>query len=210
MLTDGTLYSSCVSVLWAPVWLVSTYLLDAYLVSPTTILLRPVRDRRALLADTNLTEVKLEAGKPLWDKEFWQIDASLMVFFISEALYTVTLGMIKASILFLYMRIFPTENFRRLVWMTQAFNCLLMVSFVTTDFFQCRPLSYFWHSCKPLPNLPIHLLCPPPPSPQMPPFILQQSSSSSIELLVRKKISPLPVGFFFFFFFGMKVSQSRI
>lgn len=95
-----------------------------------------------------ITEVKLDAGNPLWDKEFWQIDAALEVWFISEVLYTVTLALIKSSILFLYTRIFPTKNFRRFVWGTQVFNLMIVLGFLPVDFFQCRPLAYFWHSCE--------------------------------------------------------------
>ncbi|KAJ4392974.1 hypothetical protein N0V93_002178 [Gnomoniopsis smithogilvyi] len=100
----------------------------------------------ACFLGVGIVEVKLDAGSPLWDKEFWQIDAALEVFFISEVLYTITLAMIKSSILFLYTRIFPTGRFRRFVWGTQIFNVMLVLGFVPVDFMQCQPLSYFWHS----------------------------------------------------------------
>ncbi|KAJ4417799.1 hypothetical protein N0V82_005965 [Gnomoniopsis sp. IMI 355080] len=93
-----------------------------------------------------IIELKLDAGAPLWDKEFWQIDAALEVWYISEVLYTITLALVKSSILFLYTRIFPTGKFRKFVWGTQIFNLTLAIVFVATDFVQCRPLSYFWHS----------------------------------------------------------------
>lgn len=95
-----------------------------------------------------IIEVKLDAGSPLWDKEFWQIDAALEVWFVSEVLYTITLALIKSSILFLYTRIFPTKSFRRYVWGTQIFNLMIVLGFVPVDFFQCRPLTYFWRSCE--------------------------------------------------------------
>lgn len=54
--------------------------------------------------------------------------------------------MVKASICFLYIRIFQNTTFRRVVWATQAFNGLLVLAFVSADFGQCRPLSHFWYS----------------------------------------------------------------
>jgi hypothetical protein len=65
---------------------------------------------------------------------------------VFEVLYTLTLGLIKTSILFLYLRLFPDPKFRRVIWATQAFNLLLVGSFIVSDFFQCRPVSFFWES----------------------------------------------------------------
>lgn len=59
-------------------------------------------------------------------------------------LYTLTLGLIKTSILFLYLRLFLDPKFRRTVWATQAFNLLLVGSFIISDFLQCEPIHYFW------------------------------------------------------------------
>lgn len=61
-------------------------------------------------------------------------------------LYTLTLGLIKTSILFLYLRLFPDPKFRRTVWATQAFNLLMVGSFIISDFLQCQPISFFWES----------------------------------------------------------------
>lgn len=71
-----------------------------------------------------------------------------MIFFVSEVMYTFTLGMVKASILFLYERIFRSTSFQKLIWATQVFNLALVLAFVSSDFVQCRPLSYFWTSCE--------------------------------------------------------------
>lgn len=83
-------------------------------------------------------------GKPYWAVEFWQIDQFLRVYYVCEVVYTLTLGMIKASILFLYIRIFREPLFKRVIWATQLFNLLLVLAFLAADFGQCRPISYFW------------------------------------------------------------------
>lgn len=48
------------------------------------------------------------------------------------------------SICFLYLRIFPGEQFHRVVKITQVFNVLILIGFVLTDLDQCQPISYFW------------------------------------------------------------------
>jgi hypothetical protein len=67
-----------------------------------------------------------------------------MVFWISESLYFVTVGLIKMSICFFYRRIFTGVAFQRLLWFTQVFNGLVVLTFVLLVFTQCQPLSYVW------------------------------------------------------------------
>ncbi|KAI7782216.1 hypothetical protein LA080_013761 [Diaporthe eres] len=93
---------------------------------------------------SGIAEAELGAGKPYWTFEFWEITATLKVYFIFEILYTVTLGMIKISICFLYIRIFSNSTLKKVLWGTQTFNILLIVVFLCADFGQCVPLSYFW------------------------------------------------------------------
>ncbi|KAJ0104205.1 CFEM domain-containing protein [Diaporthe amygdali] len=94
----------------------------------------------------SILEERYGLGRDLWTLEPWRISEFLKVFFVFEVLYTLTLGLIKTSILFLYLRLFPEPKFRRIVWATQAFNFLMVGSFIMADFFQCQPISYFWES----------------------------------------------------------------
>ncbi|KZL78094.1 CFEM domain-containing protein [Colletotrichum tofieldiae] len=55
-----------------------------------------------------------------------------------------TLSFVKASILFMYLRIFPDEKFRIILWCTQLFNCLLLIAFVAGTVGACQPLNFFW------------------------------------------------------------------
>lgn len=75
---------------------------------------------------------------------FDQITGFLKIFFIFEALYFFTLATIKASILFFYLRIFPDQTFRIVLWCTQIFNLLSATTFIIIICVQCRPVSYFW------------------------------------------------------------------
>lgn len=54
-------------------------------------------------------------------------------------------GLVKASICFLFLRIFESRSFQRVVWATQIFNLLLVLVFAAGNIAQCRPIKYFWH-----------------------------------------------------------------
>lgn len=85
-------------------------------------------------------------GRNIWTLTPEQITNFLEMFFIFEILYGFTLLLIKISICFLYLRIFPSRNFRIAVWATQVFNACVLVTFIIADMVQCAPLSYFWNS----------------------------------------------------------------
>ncbi|KAL0943547.1 CFEM domain-containing protein [Colletotrichum truncatum] len=86
-------------------------------------------------------------GRDIWTLTVEQITAFIKGFFAFEIVYSVTLAVIKASILFLYLRIFGsiTETFRQILWATQIFNAAVCITFIIVNFNQCKPLSYFWH-----------------------------------------------------------------
>lgn len=65
-------------------------------------------------------------------------------FYIFTIVYGMVLALIKSSICFLYLRIFPDPKFRRVVWATQAFNLAMLLATLLTYLLGCRPLSYFW------------------------------------------------------------------
>lgn len=94
----------------------------------------------------SILEERYGLGRDIWTLEPWKISEFLKIFLVFEVLYTLTLGLIKTSILFLYLRLFPDPKFRRIVWATQAFNFLLVGSFIISDFLQCQPISFFWES----------------------------------------------------------------
>lgn len=94
----------------------------------------------------SILEERYGLGRDIWTLEPWQVSEFLKIFFVFEVLYTLTLGLIKTSILFLYLRLFPDPRFRRTIWATQAFNCLMVGSFIISDFLQCQPIRYFWES----------------------------------------------------------------
>ncbi|KAL2279609.1 hypothetical protein FJTKL_13298 [Diaporthe vaccinii] len=83
-------------------------------------------------------------GMDIWFVPFNQITNFLQIFFVFEVLYTLTLGIIKISICFLFLRLFPERRIRRYLWATQLFNVTVIVVYVIVDLAQCQPMSYFW------------------------------------------------------------------
>ncbi|OHE92445.1 CFEM domain-containing protein [Colletotrichum orchidophilum] len=84
------------------------------------------------------------AGRDIWTLSFDQIDHYFMTFFIAQLLYTTNLMLIKCSILFIFLRIFPGEKIRVVLWATQAFSLALGVAYILLGVFQCQPIDLVW------------------------------------------------------------------
>ena len=66
------------------------------------------------------------------------------IYYIDEPLYIGSLTMIKLSILFFYLRIFPQRAFRRMVYAIMAGNALYGTVFIFLSILQCTPVSGAW------------------------------------------------------------------
>ncbi|KZL74098.1 CFEM domain-containing protein [Colletotrichum tofieldiae] len=84
------------------------------------------------------------AGRDVWTLTPDQITELLLIVYIFGILYFVSLAFIKISIIFLYLRIFPDEKFRKVLWLTQVFNLLLLITFVAAQLALCQPLKLAW------------------------------------------------------------------
>ncbi|KAG8170013.1 hypothetical protein KVR01_000758 [Diaporthe batatas] len=89
-------------------------------------------------------QLKAGMGQDIWTLTHDEIDYYIKIFWIFGFIYTITLALVKASICFLYQRLFSNRQFQRIVWATQAFNLALTVAFVFAYAFQCTPTDYFW------------------------------------------------------------------
>ncbi|KAM0551364.1 hypothetical protein ACHAPJ_008473 [Fusarium lateritium] len=83
-------------------------------------------------------------GRDIWTLTSDQITKFGMFFHTMAVLYFAIMTLLKLSLLFFYLRIFPTPAVRRLLWSTVAFTCVFGLVFVFVAIFQCRPISYFW------------------------------------------------------------------
>jgi len=59
-------------------------------------------------------------------------------------MYLLTIALIKLSVIFFYLRIFPGRSFRLLCWIMIGFCVSSMVAFVLVTVFQCKPISFAW------------------------------------------------------------------
>lgn len=89
-------------------------------------------------------QLKAGMGQDIWTLTHDEIDHYIKIFWVFGMVYTVTLTLVKVSICFLYLRLFTNPKFRRIVWITQAFNVALMITFIFCYAFQCTPPDYFW------------------------------------------------------------------
>lgn len=83
-------------------------------------------------------------GRDVWTLTGEQIYRTLRDFFFSSVCYLVAAPLLKASLLFFYLRVFPTRGMRRVVLGTMVFVALVGTSFIFAVIFQCYPTSYFW------------------------------------------------------------------
>lgn len=59
-------------------------------------------------------------------------------------LYFTQTTLLKMTLLFFYLRIFPGTGVRRVLWGTIIFNALFGMVFAFVVILQYRPLHYFW------------------------------------------------------------------
>ncbi|KAF5484485.1 Satratoxin biosynthesis SC1 cluster protein 4 [Colletotrichum siamense] len=86
------------------------------------------------------------AGKDLWTLNERQIMNFFKAFYALQVLYHSCIDLIKASILFMYLRIFhlPGEKVRIVLWVTLILNILNGLIFILVGLFQCQPISLAW------------------------------------------------------------------
>lgn len=83
-------------------------------------------------------------GKDLWTLKPEEITQLLKSFYVQASLYFAELTLLKLSLIFFYIRVFPTKGAQRLLWGTVIFTCLWGIAFVIVAIFQCQPIDYFW------------------------------------------------------------------
>ncbi|KAG7046628.1 CFEM domain-containing protein [Colletotrichum scovillei] len=92
----------------------------------------------------NVYEGRNGAGQNMWSLTADQITNYFKGYYVMQALYHCTITLLKASVLFLYQRIFPFERLRNALWATQAFNLIIGVMFLFLGIFQCNPVHLAW------------------------------------------------------------------
>lgn len=83
-------------------------------------------------------------GRDIWTLEPTQITDFVHYFYFMSWLYFLDLSLLKMSLLFFYLKIFPNKAVRTLLWATVAFNAAWGATFVLLAAFNCRPINYAW------------------------------------------------------------------
>ncbi|KAJ4149932.1 hypothetical protein LMH87_010705 [Akanthomyces muscarius] len=83
-------------------------------------------------------------GRDVWTLTPSQITKFGLGFYVIEVLYFQQVATLKLSLLFFYVRIFPSRSVRRLLWGTVAFVSIWGSVYVFLGIFQCTPIHYFW------------------------------------------------------------------
>ncbi|KIH86417.1 integral membrane protein [Sporothrix brasiliensis 5110] len=83
-------------------------------------------------------------GRDIWTLPSAEIYRFVEFFYIIEVLYFTDVTLLKLTILFFYLRIFPTQGVRRVIWGSIGFVVLYGLTFILVGIFQCHPISYYW------------------------------------------------------------------
>ncbi|KAK4144971.1 CFEM domain-containing protein [Dichotomopilus funicola] len=86
-----------------------------------------------------------DTGKDIWALRPDQITHFLLYFYLMAIFYFIQVALVKLCLLFFYLRIFPSQGVRRLLWGTMVFTVLFGVFFTILTIFECTPMSYFWN-----------------------------------------------------------------
>jgi hypothetical protein len=96
-----------------------------------------------MLAD-HMPVVKNGLGRDIWTLEAQQITNVLFYYYLGEIFYVVALGISKISILFFYLRVFPSRGFRTLTYCVMGLSVAYTVAFFFATTIQCWPISLAW------------------------------------------------------------------
>lgn len=90
--------------------------------------------------------VKSGLGRDIWTLTPTQITSFARWFYILQIGYNLGVPLLKQSLLFFYLRVFPHRPVRRILWGTIIFNIAYALVYSLTAAFGCTPVSYFWTS----------------------------------------------------------------
>ena len=83
-------------------------------------------------------------GKDVWTLPFQQITEFVRWLYVLEILYFFQMTLLKLTLLFFFLRIFPKGLIRTLIITTITFTGLYGIAFVAVAIFQCHPISHYW------------------------------------------------------------------
>ncbi|KAH7024700.1 uncharacterized protein B0I36DRAFT_250182, partial [Microdochium trichocladiopsis] len=97
-----------------------------------------------LAAYLNTRMAEYGVGQDIWTLTPYQITMFGQMFWYLAMVYFLDIALLKLSILFFFLRIFPDATFRRIIWITIVVVGLFGAAYVLAAMFQCWPISYNW------------------------------------------------------------------
>ncbi|KAI0205262.1 50S ribosomal protein L36e [Astrocystis sublimbata] len=83
-------------------------------------------------------------GKDIWTLAPDQITRIVQFTWVTEWLYFILLTLTKTSLLFFYLRVFPSSGFQKVCYMTMGVVIASGTAFIFATLFYCTPISYIW------------------------------------------------------------------
>ncbi|KAF1944009.1 hypothetical protein EJ02DRAFT_442956 [Clathrospora elynae] len=83
-------------------------------------------------------------GQDIWTLQPSDITEMLRWFYVMASLYFTQVAVLKLTLVFFYIRVFPAAGVQRLLWGTVVFVVLWGFSYIVVAIFQCKPIPYFW------------------------------------------------------------------
>lgn len=96
-------------------------------------------------ASLGLVSADLGFGMHFWDVDVTNASRLLQMFYTIEILYTWVKLIAKASIVFLFMRVFTDRWFRLACYSCLAYCCISLTIFTFVIAFQCTPVEAIWN-----------------------------------------------------------------
>ncbi|PVI04707.1 hypothetical protein DM02DRAFT_555946 [Periconia macrospinosa] len=85
-------------------------------------------------------------GKDIWTIEPENIYEIVKFTWLTEIFWFAAVGLTKLSFLFMYLRVFPRQKLRKLIYVALAIGMLETLIFTVTVCVNCLPVTYIWES----------------------------------------------------------------
>ncbi|CAG5154354.1 uncharacterized protein ALTATR162_LOCUS3573 [Alternaria atra] len=118
-------------------WFGGNWGLDDWVMTAAIILIIPLTICAYMLNEIGL-------GTDMWLVSFENITKILEIFYYTELLYLASIALTKIAVLLFYLRIFPHQNLRRIIYVTIVVCIMYIIAFVTATALQCIPIRIAW------------------------------------------------------------------
>ncbi|KAH6689647.1 hypothetical protein F5X68DRAFT_274766 [Plectosphaerella plurivora] len=83
-------------------------------------------------------------GRDIWTIDFATLITFAKFFYVMQIMYFLHLPLLKTAMLLFFLRIFPEENCKKVLWATLIVNSIGGAAFLGGAVLQCLPVKYAW------------------------------------------------------------------